>query len=408
MGQHTHQKSPDRFTSSWASVHFDLFRGVAALVVLLEHWRNLFFVDFPQLSAHRLWLAIPYTLCGAGHQSVVFFFVLSGFFIGGSVFRAIDANHWKWSDYLLRRFVRLWTVLLPALLFCLFWDRLGIHLARAPALYAGLVPNHMLSDVAPLLAPHLFFGNLFFLQTILCPVFGSDGALWSLANEFWYYILFPLACIALWRRAARSHRIACAVLFVAVACFVRNGILSEFPIWLAGAALVKLPRPSFTPHRARSVRIAAALIYFPIFFALGRLHQIPSLFSDYILAALTLALLWLFLSHKEAFAPGSRRVLASREMARFSYTLYAAHTPFLVFAASLILGDRRWVPSLANLPLALAVLLASLVYCYGVGFLTEFRTDSIRSTLARLLGMHPPPPVLPSNPLSDLAAPAPR
>jgi len=408
MGLPAHHKSQVGFTGSWASVHFDLLRGVAALVVLLEHWRNLFFIDFPQLTTHRLWLAIPYVLCGAGHQSVIFFFVLSGFFIGGSVFRAIDGNQWQWSDYLLRRFVRLWTVLLPALLFCLFWDRLGIHLGHAPALYAGRVANNMLPNVAPLLAPHLFFGNLFFLQTILCPVFGSDGALWSLANEFWYYILFPLACIALWRRAGRPHRIACAILFVAIACFVRFGIMSEFPIWLAGAALVKLPRPSFTPHAARYLRIAATLLYFPIFFVLGRLHQIPGIYSDYFLAALTFVLLWLFLSDNAAFAPGSRRVLASREMARFSYTLYAAHTPFLVFAASLVLGDRRWVPSLANLPLALAVLLAALLYCYLAGFLTEFRTDSIRSTLARLFRMQPPAPILPSNPLSDLAAPTPR
>lgn len=30
-----------------------------------------------------------------------------------------------------------------------------------------------------------------FLQTRFTPVFGSNGPLWSLFNEFWYYVLFP-------------------------------------------------------------------------------------------------------------------------------------------------------------------------------------------------------------------------
>lgn len=42
-----------RFVDSWASVHFDLLRGVAALLELLEHGRNLFFLDYSNLTVHR-------------------------------------------------------------------------------------------------------------------------------------------------------------------------------------------------------------------------------------------------------------------------------------------------------------------------------------------------------------------
>ena len=31
----------------------------------------------------------------------------------------------------------------------------------------------------------IFFGNAAFLQTIWVPYLGSNGALWSLSNEFW-------------------------------------------------------------------------------------------------------------------------------------------------------------------------------------------------------------------------------
>jgi peptidoglycan/LPS O-acetylase OafA/YrhL len=246
MGAPASPDSEVRFTDSWASVHFDLLRGLAAIVVLLEHWRNLFFVDFPQLTEHKAWLAVPYVLSRAGHQSVVFFFVLSGFLVGGTVFRALHSGEWRWSEYLLRRVVRLWTVLLPALLLCLLWDRLGLLIGYAPGLYGGRVPNHMTYNVIPALTPHVFFGNLFFLQTIRCSVFGSDAALWSLANEFWYYILFPLGCIALWPRVGWLRRVTCAAGFTAVAWFLPKGILLGFPIWFAGAALVKVPPLSLT------------------------------------------------------------------------------------------------------------------------------------------------------------------
>jgi peptidoglycan/LPS O-acetylase OafA/YrhL len=41
------------------------------------------------------------------------------------------------------------------------------------------------------LGPEVLLGNLVFLQAILVPTWGSNGPLWSLAFEFWFYIWFP-------------------------------------------------------------------------------------------------------------------------------------------------------------------------------------------------------------------------
>ena len=389
------------FPDSWASVHFDLLRGIAAFLVLIGHWRNLFYIDFSQIPRHRWWFAVPYTVTSVGHQSVVLFFVLSGYFISGSVFRALERNQWDWKAYLLRRGVRLWIVLIPALFFCLLWDKLGIHLGRAPALYTGHGPNHMILDVAPLLAPSVFFGNLFFVQGILTPVFGSDGALWSLANEFWYYILFPLGLVALWPSIARMHRIVSGVLFLIAAGLFWNSILGGFPIWLLGALLFKLPPPSFSPTAGRRIRAAAWPVYFLLFFGIGRARQIPRLISDNVIAVLTFAFLWLLLSNQDRYLPRLHRVRASREFARFSYTLYATHLPFLVFVLSLTLGDARWAPSPLNIVKGCGVILLALAFSFAIAFLTEFRTDALREWLEHRLGMRTVPSVLPSNPLLD-------
>ncbi|HEX3571181.1 MAG TPA: acyltransferase [Acidobacteriaceae bacterium] len=396
---------PVPFPSTWASVHFDLLRGLAAFFVLFEHWRNLFFVDYPHITAYRLPFAVFYAIASAGHQSVILFFVLSGYFIGGTVFRSVERNQWAWSSYLLRRLVRLWTVLVPALLLCLFWDRLGIHLRLAPALYTGHVADNMVGDVAPALTARVFFGNLFFLQSILTSVFGSNGALWSLANEFWYYLLFPLGLIALWRTRRPLYRLLCAVLFVITAWFIGRAMFLAFPVWLAGVALFKLPPPAFSPRTARYLRVGSSLLYIPIFFAFGRLPWIAGNNRDYLLTVITTLFLWILLSANTPHTSRSRAVRASREFARFSYTLYVAHVPFLVFLTALIVVDSRWYPNTRTLTLSLGTLLAALIYSWVLAFLTEFRTDTVRQRLEHLFGLATLPSPLPSNPLAESPGP---
>ena len=181
---------------------------------------------------------------------MILFFVLSGYFIGGTVFRALERDQWEWGGYLLRRIVRLWIVLVPALFLCLFWDRLGIHLGRAPGLYSGQVRDYMVGSVAPRLAPHVFFGNLFFLQNILTPIFGLQWSTVEFGERVLVLsLLFPLGLIALWRTQRLAHRLLCAALFALTAWFIGAGILVGFPIWLAGVALLNFRAPlSFTPR----------------------------------------------------------------------------------------------------------------------------------------------------------------
>jgi peptidoglycan/LPS O-acetylase OafA/YrhL len=386
-----------RFVDSSASLLFDLLRGCAALIVVLEHWRNIFFIDYQQLPAHHGLFAIPYILSGAGRQAVVVFFLLSGFFIGGSVFSAVKRKTWQWGDYLLRRIVRLWVVLIPALVLCTCWDLLGMHLGHAPLLYSGGVGNHLIGDVTRDLKPHIFIANLFFLQEIVTNPFGSDGALWSLAYEFWYYILFPLGFFALRPATRRIPRVVCIVLFLATAYLVHGLILWYFPIWLGGVALLQVKPPRFTTKAGALVRAAAFVVYLPIFFGTARLHALPPIVNDYILAVATFCLLWILLSAKGA-ARSNAQEHATRGLARFSFTLYAAHTPLLVLLGSLVVGDTRWVPTMPHLLTALGVMAAILIYAYVLAYCTEFQTDKIRIRLERLFGLHVTKPALPSDP----------
>jgi len=374
------------FPQSTASVLLDLIRGLAAVLVLLSHWKILYFVDYPKIPTHRALFAIPYVLAAAGHQAVLIFFVLSGYLIGGSIFRSIDRGTWSWKSYLTHRFVRLWVVLIPGLILGGLLDWTGMHLRLTQALYSGPSPKTHNLDIAQNMAPHIFLGNVAFLQTVLVPVFGSNGSLWSLANEFWYYLLFPLVWLAVTRSSTTPvslvRRIIYFCLFLGLAWFLRSSLLELFPVWLAGTLLARIPPPSF----GLKTRTACALLYFILLMLSTKVHVITGLAQDYALGIVTFFFFWSVLSARER-AADSGFTHFSRNISKFSYTLYVVHMPALLFLTALFAGYGLWSPTdIRHHAMALAILATVLVYAWIVARFTEFRTDRIRRWVENLLG----------------------
>ena len=127
---------------------------------------------------------VLYRLSNYGHSAVMIFFVLSGYLVGGSVLRATAAGRWSWRDYLLARGVRLYVVLVPALVLTALWDKVGLEVvAGSPGNSDTAQAIVDQATVAAHSGPVPFPGNLAFLQTIAVPSYGSNVALWSLANE---------------------------------------------------------------------------------------------------------------------------------------------------------------------------------------------------------------------------------
>jgi peptidoglycan/LPS O-acetylase OafA/YrhL len=131
----------------------------------------------------------------------------------------------------------------------------------------GFTRTHSATSGPPCRSKNLtlgnFLGNLLFLQTILCETFGSNGPLWSLANEFCYYVLFPVSLGA--GLSCAKGRLPMAIplagLAVLTAIFVGRDMLIGFLIWLAGCGVVFL----HSRVKLRS-RLAAfgMLCFFPI------------------------------------------------------------------------------------------------------------------------------------------------
>jgi peptidoglycan/LPS O-acetylase OafA/YrhL len=133
-----------------------------------------------------------------GNEAVMIFFVLSGYLVGGGVLRALSRNTWSWRDYLIKRLTRLYVVLIPALLLGVALDFAGLYLRPSPtSIYAGPPGQTLLHDVADRLTLPVIAGNAVFLQGARVRTAGTNVSLWSLTNEFWYYIAFQVLLLAL-------------------------------------------------------------------------------------------------------------------------------------------------------------------------------------------------------------------
>jgi peptidoglycan/LPS O-acetylase OafA/YrhL len=324
---------PDRFD------HLNLLRGVAAFLVVIGHARGMLFVDFADVADKSDPLAFAfYFLTALGHQAVICFFALSGFLVGGSFLIATLEGTVSWRDYLLRRSTLLYIVLIPSLLATLAFDLAGSNMGPG---YAGEFFTSLWSGPSPEKPPDIglaaFIGNALFLQTIEAPVYGTNGPLWSLANEAWYYLIFPLLAWSLIsQRGAR--RIAGTLAAIVLLVWLPFEISALGAIWVIGAlARWSLESETFLGFWRRwTVRIAilAALASAVMAAKAGKVLGTDLLLGIAVAAALPVLAVW--------GSPGNLYARVSLWFSEVSYSLYLSHFSMLFFLASVGLGFEQF------------------------------------------------------------------
>lgn len=352
----------------------DSVRGLAALVVVINHCMNMFPAlggvvpgQFPPMvtRSELLILKSPLFLAMYGRGAVAIFFVLSGFVLALPWFRGSPLPY---GLFVLRRFCR-------------------IYLPYAVAVAVAMVLATWLGgrDMPPLSA--------WFTQNWIEPVNGQivldhvlmlgahntfDNAVWSLNHEMRISLVFPLLILPVVGFGAAGAVASAAALYAAA------WAVSHFAGWHGAGGEI------------------AATIRYGMFFIFGgllaryaeRLNRMPpSLLAG---ASLIAGLGCLWLSREPAIMAlgssliilagilpgGIRRTLQRRwlrGLGRISYSLYLTHLLVLLSAVHL-LGD------LLSLTVILpGVVVVSLVFATGFQRLVEGPSDQLGRTLARQL-----------------------
>ncbi|MCA9895347.1 MAG: acyltransferase [Anaerolineae bacterium] len=367
------------------SFYLDLTRWIAALAVVMGHFRSYMFINAGGVENNNILTRIFYFVTGFGHEAVIIFFVLSGFLVGGKALSNVNAGKFNLKTYSIKRFSRIYLVVFLALPLGAALDLIGMHYFNQAGMYNGTYSFQLGSPVFSAqmqLTPSVALGNLFMLQTVTVPPLGTNLPLWSLANEFWYYILFPLCLsIILWRSEIFNPIIS-SILIIVLILFLPNKIVLYFTLWLLGVVIAFIHRSLVKPR----------ILSFGLFFAsllFARFGIFPGWFFSDLVVAGTFALTINALVNAESRVVKNQRVnKLNQTLSGFSYSLYAIHYPIMVLMITAIEDLRgnafSQQPSLSVY--LLYVLLISVVYVIAFFFsrLTEANTVRFRNLLFRL------------------------
>jgi peptidoglycan/LPS O-acetylase OafA/YrhL len=302
----------------WHSILMSVLRGSAALLVTAAHLRAQLFPGLQGMHDPTLWYQALAFVTGFAHQAVVVFFLLSGWLVGGSLMNKMRQPKIL-AAYAIDRITRMWIVLIPAFALSL---AIGTLTGDVDPTRFGYASDNEYSLAA-------FAGNLFGLQDMAVPRFGGNFALWSLANEMWYYVLFPLLVVVFFWKSILSRLVA-MVLGFAIAYHLSAAILLFFPVWLLGVVFSRIRIDATAAHRTiLFIVLAAVAVYFRVTGSTNTLE--PESFVQDCVFSIPVLLLLSSLQLKANRAHGLARV-ASRigaAFAAFSFTLYVIHVPLL-------------------------------------------------------------------------------
>lgn len=357
---------------------------MAAWLVVCGHVRNMLLTDMSELHGAGWAIKAFYFFTGFGHQSVILFFVISGFLVGGMTLERWRAQPPDPGAYFIARFSRIYTVLIPALIVGWLFDTAGALWFEPSRLYANALTEYKINS----LPDHVlirtdwltFSGNLLNLQGVAVPTLGSNGPLWSLANEWWYYCLFAFVAMAL---KSRVHRTGFALASLAIAALLPTQMLIWGAIWAMGLGTHAWIRANV---KKPSCPIAAVL--FLAAMAWTRLHHAQSgmaleFLADAVVAA-TFCLLLASLSTMRRPLPWAK---FHHWAAEFSFSTYLFHFPAMVFAAAALgqngLIQLKGQPTGYQLSVYGAMVLALLAFSLLAYQLFEKHTAEIKRALSR-------------------------
>ncbi|CAE6866592.1 hypothetical protein R69608_00564 [Paraburkholderia nemoris] len=312
----------------------DAMRGFAALLVAYFHCRQVEWVGMQtfhqsvghsfSLSTIAAYLTFPIAWGSAG---VPIFFVISGYCIhrGGALRLAKNPDYrLDTGNFWIRRFARIYPVLLAALVLTFALDWVSLQLPPV---------NHKIREIGL----QAFLVNLFSLQGVAGKTFGSNGALWTLSLEVQFYAIYPLL-FALRRRLGMTSVLAIVAVINVVSAYVleRHDLqffTSYWFSWTLGAWIADAKARS-TPEARSSVWLyvlAAAFIALGCaafhFGQYGAFQLWAVGFAFYLYKALERP------NADKADTPGVR--LLSR-FGDFSFSLYLIHLPIFVLLSSIL------------------------------------------------------------------------
>jgi peptidoglycan/LPS O-acetylase OafA/YrhL len=370
------------------SLYLECLRISAALYVFIYHIGSSSLGDKLYFSTANFNKNLCLSNLSA-HYFVIVFFVLSGFLITMSVTKP----GMTFKSFLIARLGRLYSVLIPALIFSYLVDFVLIHYDLIPLTVVKSGDHFFISD-------HFFTRILlnisFLTQTwTLCSTPPLNTPFWSVNYEFIYYI--AIAAIFL----IKNNKLK-LFLFIIILGIAWPKVLLLFPSWLAGSLLYFI-RDKIIINK----KISAALFLLSFCYLSAIIHNpnlIPFsrgtddnqffgfnlLFSwnyqaDFIFSLVVAANIYFLFSISNSIVPKISAGILNNlhrfimKIGNCSYTLYLFHLPLLFLFVSILPYDRT------NYLHQIGLIILILTCIFFIAKYTEWKVAYWRSLVEKVL-----------------------
>jgi peptidoglycan/LPS O-acetylase OafA/YrhL len=324
----------------------DAMRGLAAVVVLGNHFRNMF---YPTATFAHGWQSVFLYPLVSGRESVMFFFLLSGFVLSLPFLRG---KRQPYSIFLRRRILRIYGpylgALVLALIGCALWhNRLGSTGWRAATWSAQV-------DLRSVLQHVLFIGNYNYER--------YNTAFWSLVYEMRISMIFPLLFVVANRLKARyTLLIVAACTLVGVHAVPRQFLITfEYAgVFLIGVLLAKNLDALNDLYRRQGTaqHILWAILSLLLYFGGHRIASMGALWHLGDMPVVLGAAGLLILGLNSVKASRALNSVVPTFLGRISYSLYLVHGTVL-FAMAAALQNKFSPPVFFLIYLPTAILLS--------------------------------------------------
>lgn len=361
-------------THSAHSFLIALLRGLAALQVAAAHLRSEMFPGLRELADPPLYYQALAFATAFSHQAVIVFFLISGWLVGGSLLNKLGQPG-ALQNYAIDRATRLWTVLLPALCLMLAVGAATGTVAPAQADFSAINDYSATS----------FIGNLLGLQTLLVPAFAGNYALWSLSNETWYYLQFPLLLVVFFGKTLVRQLGAATVLVLSCAVLPAS-MTVYFALWLLGALFSRIRIDCTTAVRVTLLAFAAAATFY---FRATEVNDDlkPDFFVMHLMYSLPLLAFLASMQRPLDASKGAMRIFGplAHLLSEFSFTLYVIHVPMIKLMRHLGLQEFGRDRLVADQPTDYAIYFGMLLAILAAAWLSWRLFESHTFRVRRLL-----------------------
>lgn len=236
------------------SVTLDLLRAVAAQMVCVGHAYVFFIGSWPS--------GLPYMQ----NVGVLLFFLLSGFLITHTLVSRSLKPDYGFLQFCIDRFARIYSGLIPALVFVVVVDGLVLYLTGEPTLARYYTLKTLIANLFMLEGYRGVFPN-----ALQWSAFGSASPLWTLAIE-WHIYMFAGSVFFMYRNPRTIPLLAPVALFFGQtpAHFLFGAFQSDgvgrglFSLWLAGAVIYFLARLPYRLRRGALLAAVCAVVFIAI------------------------------------------------------------------------------------------------------------------------------------------------